>query len=88
MDETEDGSVMDLLRVPAIPIVGGAVFVAACLWTVLDPTLEPHLRQFDLSPSQIGFVFVLLAVCYAVLAPIVGFAADKIVSDCISYVTH
>lgn len=46
-------------------------------WSFLDPTLEPHLRQFHLSPSNIGFIFLLLSASYGIFSPIWGWLTDK-----------
>ena len=39
-----------LLRIPSITIVLIATVVGALVWSVLDPTLEPHLNAVSLDP--------------------------------------
>lgn len=36
-------TVFTLLRVPTISVVCVAIVVACLMWSILDPTLEPHL---------------------------------------------
>lgn len=76
----EPGSIKQLLRIPAVSVTGVAIFVASLTWVVLDPTLEPHLRPFNLSPSIIGLIFLLMSACYACCSPIWGWIADNVVS--------
>jgi MFS family permease len=43
----------------------------------LGATLEPHLRQFNLSPVLLGMVFVINGAMYALTAPVWGWMVDK-----------
>lgn len=43
----EDSSVMALVKVPAVIMTGLVVVVVSSVWSFLDPTLEPHLRQVN-----------------------------------------
>lgn len=43
----------------------------------LQATLEPHLRQFDLSPIVLGLMFVINGGTYAITAPAWGWLCDK-----------
>ncbi len=50
VEEAEKGkrqpyTVFTLLRVPAISVVCVAIVVACLMWSILDPTLEPHLSM-------------------------------------------
>jgi MFS family permease len=47
-------------------------------WSFLDPTLEPHLRKFKLSPGNIGLIFLLLSAMYGIFSPAWGWATDRI----------
>lgn len=42
----------------------------------LQATLEPHLRQFGLSPVILGLMFVINGGVYAVTAPLWGWLCD------------
>lgn len=43
----------------------------------LQATLEPHLREFDLSPVIVGLMFVINGGTYALTAPAWGWFCDK-----------
>ena len=43
----------------------------------LQATLEPHLRQFELSPVVLGLMFVINGGTYATTAPVWGWFCDK-----------
>jgi hypothetical protein len=38
-------SLLQILRIPAIIVICFAVIVAGLVWSILDPTLAPHLQQ-------------------------------------------
>lgn len=56
----------------------GIILDALCVVTSLNfigynaATLEPHLRQFDLSVMSVGFIFVITGAIYALTTPIWG----------------
>lgn len=43
----------------------------------LQATLEPHLRQFELTPITLGVMFVVNGGTYAITAPGFGWICDK-----------
>ncbi|KAF7287172.1 hypothetical protein GWI33_002541 [Rhynchophorus ferrugineus] len=71
-------SVVKLIRVPAVIITGLVVVIVSSIWSFLDPTLEPHLRQFNLSPEKIGLIFLLFSALYGISSPAWGWLADKV----------
>ncbi|KAF2882673.1 hypothetical protein ILUMI_23497 [Ignelater luminosus] len=71
-------SVFKLIKVPAVAVTSLIVVVASSTWAFLDPTLEPHLRQYVLSPQQIGLIFLLFSALYGIFSPIWGWVADKV----------
>ncbi|XP_045187398.2 MFS-type transporter SLC18B1-like [Mercenaria mercenaria] len=54
------------------------IVASTFMWSILDPTLEPYLRKFDLSPELIGIIFLVMACAYAVTAPLWGWVSDKV----------
>jgi MFS family permease len=43
----------------------------------MSATLEPHLRQFELTPVLMGLMFIIGGVMYAVVAPFAGYLCDR-----------
>ncbi|KAL1513328.1 hypothetical protein ABEB36_002750 [Hypothenemus hampei] len=66
-----------LIKVPAVFVTGMVVVVISSTWAFLDPTLEPHLRQFNLTPGKIGLIFLLFSGLYGLSSPAWGWLADK-----------
>jgi len=54
------------------------IVVSTSMWSILDPTLEPHLRQYQLRPEVIGLIFLVMAATYALTAPLWGWISDKL----------
>ena len=54
-------TIWSLLRVPTIFVTLMSTCVASMLWVLLDPTLEPHLRQVGYEKS--GHVAIQQFVC-------------------------
>ncbi|KAI4464406.1 mfs-type transporter slc18b1-like protein [Holotrichia oblita] len=73
-------SMWELIKVPAVVMTGFVVIVVSSTWSFLDPTLEPHLRQFNLTPEKVGLIFLLFSALYGVSSPIWGWLADKCVN--------
>ncbi|GBP22929.1 MFS-type transporter SLC18B1 [Eumeta japonica] len=71
-------SILRLFKIPTIIITGLVIVVVSNTWAFLDPTLEPHLRQFNLSTQQIGLIFLLFSSLYGIFSPIWGWVADRI----------
>ncbi|ESO99178.1 hypothetical protein LOTGIDRAFT_238826 [Lottia gigantea] len=67
-----------LLRHPSIIITCLAVVCGSGVWSVLDPILEPHLATYNLSPTIVGAVFLLLSASYAFSCAICGWIAEKL----------
>ncbi|XP_060518537.1 MFS-type transporter SLC18B1-like [Cylas formicarius] len=72
------GSLLDLLKLPAVLVTSIVLIVNSITSSFLEPTLEPHLRKFNLSPSQIGLFFLILSATYGVCSPIWGWLTDRI----------
>jgi len=77
-------SAFHILRIPAIIVVCFAVIIAALVWSILDPTLAPHIQssEDDISSSVLGLLFLLLSAFYAVFSPVWGWLADHM-SNCL-----
>ncbi|XP_034234198.1 MFS-type transporter SLC18B1-like [Thrips palmi] len=76
--DQSSGSLWQLLKVPSVLVTGLVIVVGSNTWGFLDPTLEPHLRQFNLSADQLGLVFLLTSGLYAVFSPVWGLLSDRV----------
>ena len=70
-------SVRHLIAKPEILLSMFAVVAASTNIGFLDVTLEPHLRQFGISPLYVGLMFFLTGIAYALSTPVWGRLADK-----------
>ncbi|XP_059049174.1 MFS-type transporter SLC18B1-like [Achroia grisella] len=75
---SKTASILRLFKIPSIIITGLVIVVMSNTWAFLDPTLEPHLRQFNLSTKQIGLIFLLFSSLYGIFSPIWGWVADRV----------
>ncbi|XP_075983718.1 uncharacterized protein LOC142981589 [Anticarsia gemmatalis] len=75
---SKTASIFGLLKIPSIIITGLVIVIVSNTWAFLDPTLEPHLRQFGLSTEQIGLIFLLFSSLYGIFSPIWGWVADRV----------
>ncbi|KAI1305248.1 MFS-type transporter SLC18B1 [Halotydeus destructor] len=66
-----------VIRIPIVVITMITLTTCTLSMTFLDPTFEPHVRVFDLTPSQVGLVFFFGSLVYGVVSPISGYIADK-----------
>ncbi|XP_045181546.2 MFS-type transporter SLC18B1-like [Mercenaria mercenaria] len=77
-DTNDDLSIRKMLIYPRTIVNSIVVIIAASVWSVLDPTLEPHLRVYGLGPELVGVLFLIMAAFYSVTSPIWGRVADKL----------
>ncbi|XP_026484809.1 MFS-type transporter SLC18B1-like [Vanessa tameamea] len=75
---SKTASILRLFKIPSIIITGLVIVIVSNTWAFLDPTLEPHLRQFGLSTKQIGLIFLLFSSLYGIFSPIWGWVADRV----------
>ncbi|KAA0193882.1 hypothetical protein HAZT_HAZT003131 [Hyalella azteca] len=70
-------SVFSLLRKPKIFLFAFTTMSGSISVGFLFSTLEPHIRPLNLTPLEIGLIFVLNGFAYAVSAPIWGRLCDR-----------
>ncbi|CAH0406057.1 unnamed protein product [Chilo suppressalis] len=75
---SKSASILRLFKIPSIIITGLVIVIVSNTWAFLDPTLEPHLRQFNLTTEQIGLIFLLFSSLYGIFSPIWGWVADRV----------
>ncbi|GMT05176.1 hypothetical protein PENTCL1PPCAC_27350, partial [Pristionchus entomophagus] len=76
VDEDAKG-MLDMLRIPHIWLMVFAIIVCSISLSFLDPTLEAHLRTFNLTPTLVGLMFLLCGGVYTLSAPFWGFLIDR-----------
>ena len=54
-----------------------SVAAASASLGFLQATLEPHMREFNLSPLLVGSMFVINGACYGISAPLWGYVCDR-----------
>ncbi|CAH1774797.1 unnamed protein product [Owenia fusiformis] len=74
----ESGSFLAFIKIPSLMLVWLSVVLSSFVWSIFDPILAPHLTQFDLSPSMLGLIFLLLSAFYGIFSPIWGWLTDRI----------
>lgn len=77
-DVTSDASLLKVLKIPGIMLAAASIIVTSMSIGFLSATLEPHLRQFKLSPMVLGLMFVINGGTYALTAPWWGWLCDKV----------
>ncbi|XP_017755825.1 PREDICTED: MFS-type transporter SLC18B1-like [Eufriesea mexicana] len=71
------GGVTKVLKIPGVLISTSSIIATSMSIGFLQATLEPHLRQFNLSPVVLGLMFVINGAVYATAAPAWGWLCDK-----------
>ncbi|OXA37015.1 MFS-type transporter SLC18B1 isoform X2 [Folsomia candida] len=83
-EEDDDGKpthgIMSFLRLPGVMVATFALAVMASSIGFLGATLEPHLRRFELTPLEIGLMFIIYGAVYAITAPLFGWFCDRVAS--------
>uniref|UniRef100_A0A182QYW8 Major facilitator superfamily (MFS) profile domain-containing protein n=1 Tax=Anopheles farauti TaxID=69004 RepID=A0A182QYW8_9DIPT len=73
----KSASLLTVLKIPGVVVCALAICATSASIGFLSATMEPHLRQFDLSPILLGVVFVINGGVYALTAPVWGWSVDK-----------
>lgn len=66
------------MKVPGVLVCTFGICATSASIGFISATLEPHLRQFDLTAVQIGGMFIINGGIYALIAPFVGMLVDKV----------
>lgn len=71
------GSMLQVLKIPGVLVCTFGICATSASIGFIAATLEPHLRQFDLSAVMIGLMFIINGGIYALIAPFVGVLVDR-----------
>ncbi|CAL4156364.1 unnamed protein product, partial [Meganyctiphanes norvegica] len=77
-EDKEDAGIMTLLQISSSYLFLYALFAASFCIGYFITGLEVHLRQFHLSPLEVGAIFILEGGFYSLSAPIWGMLTEKI----------
>lgn len=66
-----------LITIPEVAVVCTVVVTVSQSQGFLDPTLEPHFRQYNISAEFVGLAFLLMSASYAILSPFIGKITSK-----------
>ncbi|CAG2163322.1 unnamed protein product [Oppiella nova] len=72
IQKDSSASYLKLISIPQVLVVGIVVVLVSQTISFLDPTVEPHFRDLNISPEYVSIVFLLLSAAYTVFSPIVG----------------
>ncbi|KAF4531128.1 hypothetical protein B566_EDAN019101 [Ephemera danica] len=67
---------LGVLRIPSVSMAAISIMSSSISTGFFSATLEPHLRQFNLTPVLVGLVFIVSGGMYAVMAPLSGYLCD------------
>ncbi|XP_059481311.1 MFS-type transporter SLC18B1-like [Neocloeon triangulifer] len=74
---TRNSGLIAILKVPSVSLSAVSIVVSSMSIGFISATLEPHLRQFGLSPVLMGVMFIVSGGMYALIAPFAGYLCDK-----------
>lgn len=77
-DREQKASMIEVLKIPGVLVCTFGICATSASIGFISATLEPHLRQFDLSAVRLGVMFIINGGVYALSAPIVGMIVDRI----------
>lgn len=78
VDTSENqGSMLQVLKIPGVLVSTFGICATSASIGFMSATLEPHLRQFNLSAIKVGVMFIINGGVYALIAPFVGMMVDK-----------
>lgn len=78
LHDAETFNVLSVMRIVPVAIAALSVFSGATAIGFVAATLEPHLRQFHLTPVLNGLMFIVSGGIYGLTAPIWGRLCDKV----------
>ena len=67
-----------LITIPEVAVVCLVVVIVSQSQGFLDPTIEPHFRQYNIPTEFVGIAFLLMSASYAILSPFIGKLAGKL----------
>lgn len=78
--ESSKATYFNVIFNPKVLVMCIVLATATTTQGFLDPTIEPHFRQYGIHPEYVGLVFLVMSASYAISSPISGWVAGKIES--------
>ncbi len=76
-DDIEKKGMWKVFKIPGVLVCAIGISATALSMGFISATLEPHIRQFDLSNLVVGFIFICNGGMYAISSPFWGYLVDK-----------
>lgn len=67
-----------LVTIPKVLVMCLVLMTATTTQGFLDPTIEPHFRQYGIAPEYVGLVFLTMSAAYTISSPISGWFAGRV----------
>ncbi len=80
-EHDQNHGILKVFKIPGVFVCSLGIVGASASIGFISATLEPHIRDFDLSPFLVGVIFVINGGVYAGSAPIWGCLVDRGVSQ-------
>ena len=77
-DATAKTTYGSLLAIPKVIIMCLVLMTATTTQGFLDPTIEPHFRQYGIEPEYVGLVFLTMSAAYTISSPVSGWFAGRV----------
>lgn len=74
----QEASYLRMLKTPKVLVISLVLSTATSTQGFLDPTVEPHFRQYEIGPEFVGLVFLVMSAAYAISSPLAGWYTGKI----------
>lgn len=76
-EHDQNHGILKVIQIPGVLVCSLGIIGTSASIGFISATLEPHIREFDLSPFLVGVVFVINGGVYAGSAPIWGCLVDR-----------
>lgn len=69
--------ILPLLMIPQFNLTLMMLFCGALSITFIEPSIQLHLQPLNVSSVELGFIFFIPSLLYAIITPVVGVICDK-----------
>jgi MFS family permease len=76
-EDIEKKGILKVFKIPGVFVCAIGIATSSISIGFISATLEPHIRQFNLSNFFVGLIFICNGGFYAISSPFWGFLVDK-----------